>query len=96
MSYLSERQCQLCVDRGVASTERRPLGLQMHNARHKQKPTQNCVLCVFTSLYMLHGWRYHVTNLRTSYVTKPDAPFGVVRYVTFSIFCICHYCWAHG
>ena len=78
MSYLSERQCQFCVDRAVAWTERRPLGLQLHNARHKQKPTQACV-CVYASVYMLQGWRYHVTNLRTSYITKPDAPFSVVR-----------------
>ena len=43
MSYLSERQCQFCVDRAVASTERRPLGLLMHNARHRQKPIRKCV-----------------------------------------------------
>ena len=48
MSYLSERQCQFCVDTAVASTERRPLGLQIHNAlglqmrnaRHQQKTIQ--------------------------------------------------------
>ena len=40
MSYLSERQCQFCVDRAVASTERRPLGLLMYNARHRQKPIE--------------------------------------------------------
>ena len=50
MSYLSERQCQLCVDRGVASTERRPLGLQMHNERHQQN-AYKCV-CVRTSLFI--------------------------------------------
>jgi hypothetical protein len=40
MSYLSERQCHLCVDRGVASTERRPLGLQIYSARYQQKHIQ--------------------------------------------------------
>jgi hypothetical protein len=43
MSYLSERQCQFCVDRGVASTQRtwpqmhNALALPAHNARHQPK-----------------------------------------------------------
>ena len=80
MSYLSERQCQLCVDRGVASTERRPLGLQMHITSHQLKPTQVGV-CARARLliYMLHRWRFHVTYLGTSYVTKPDGTICVVR-----------------
>jgi len=82
MSYLSERQCQLCVDRGVVSTGRRPLGLQMHNARYQPKGTQVCVcvcVCLHLSIYMLQSWSYHVTNLGISYVTKPDATFCAVR-----------------
>jgi hypothetical protein len=89
MSYLSERQCQLCVDRGVASTQRRPLGLQMHIASHQHKPRQVCVcVCVCECarararasfvIYMLHRRSFHVTYLRTSYVTKTDATFFVV------------------
>jgi len=80
MAYLSERQCQLCVDRGVASTEGRPLGRQMHKARHQPNAIEVCVfVCAHVCIYVLPRWRYHVTTLGTSYVTKPDATFCLVR-----------------
>ena len=51
MSYLYERQCQCCVNRGVASTDRRTLGLQMHNAQHQLNPMQVGV-CSQLSLFI--------------------------------------------
>jgi hypothetical protein len=45
MSYLSERQCQFCVDRAVASTESRLPGLPMHNALGLHLPTHLASRC---------------------------------------------------
>ena len=92
MSYLSERQCQFCVDRGVASTalpswpsdahrmapteDHLALRCKTHLAIRCTAPTAapTCwCACAIVYIYMLHRWRFHVTNVGTSYVTKPDA-----------------------
>jgi len=96
MSYRSERQCQFCVDRVVAQTELRPLGLQMHNVRHQPKAIQ---VRVWASACILQRWGYFITSVATSYVTWSDVTFvwsGKLRLVL--LFGTCHddYDYAHN
>jgi len=81
MSYLSERQCQLCVDRGVVSTERRPLGPQMNNARHQLKAIQVgvCVcVCVCVCVYVFARLYLFAADME---ISRPESWY-LLRYET--------------
>ena len=70
MSYLSERMSVLCRQRSCFDRAQTAWPSDAQRTAPTEGHTSWRV-----SVCVMQTWRYHVTNLETAYVTKPEAAF---------------------